>query len=228
MNILIVSRTVMGTRRCIGGVCVDTFDSVRLLREDANNQYNDSFYQIGQLWQLNASRVVNPKAPHVEDLLVKGGRMIRDGVSISDFVDEHWDALCRAGRCWDRELRQTFGGNLRFTGNGSGYINEYHMPSVSTGFWKADRSLSRADGGEKVRFTYGQASLRRLITYVGDAPAPTAISGGSLCRLSLARWWAPEDSDMEERCYLQLSGVYAPGSSARMQSNKGDDWHFPF
>lgn len=217
MNVLIVSRTVMGARRCIGGVCVDILDSVRLLREDGNNQYNDSLYQIGQVWQLNASRVVNPKAPHVEDVLVKRGRMIRDGVSVSEFVDEHWDALCRVGCCWDRELRQTFGGNLRFTGNGSGYINEHHMPSVSTGFWKADGPLSRADGDEKVRFTYGQGSIRRLITYVGDAPAPTAIPGSSLCRLSLARWWRPEDSDMEERCYLQLSGVYPPGSSARMQ-----------
>ncbi|MGH8565888.1 MAG: dual OB domain-containing protein [Gammaproteobacteria bacterium] len=217
MDVLIVSRTVMGARRCIGGVCVDTLDSVRLLREDGNNQYYDSLYQIGQVWQLNASRVIDPRAPHVEDLLVKGGRMIHDGVSISNSVDANWDALSRAGRCWDRELGQTFGGNLGFTGNGSGYINEHHMPSVSTGFWKADRPLSRADDSKKVRFAYGKAWLRRLITYVGDAPAPTAIPRGSLCRLSLARWWSPENSDMEERCYLQLSGVYPPGFSARMQ-----------
>ncbi len=27
-------------------------------------------------------------------------------------------------------------------------------------------------------------------------------------RLSLAKWWKPEDSNVEARCYLQLSGWY--------------------
>jgi hypothetical protein len=45
--------------------------------------------------------------------------------------------------------------------------------------------------------------------YVGleDATAQE-IPQGTLLRLSLANWWAPEDSDYEERCYLQLSGGF--------------------
>ena len=34
------------------------------------------------------------------------------------------------------------------------------------------------------------------------------IPKGKIIRLSLAKWWKPEDSDIELRCYLQLSGWY--------------------
>jgi hypothetical protein len=29
-----------------------------------------------------------------------------------------------------------------------------------------------------------------------------------LVRVSLAGWWKPDDSDIEPRCYLQLSGWF--------------------
>ena len=45
--------------------------------------------------------------------------------------------------------------------------------------------------------------------YVGFADPIERIPKGALVRVSLARWWRPDDApDMEERCYLQLSGWF--------------------
>ena len=50
----------------------------------------------------------------------------------------------------------------------------------------------------------------RGLKYVGEESPIKVIPAGTLVRLSLARWWRPEDSEpnFEERCYLQLSGWY--------------------
>jgi hypothetical protein len=50
------------------------------------------------------------------------------------------------------------------------------------------------------------------ISYVGSVDPLDTIEPGSLIRLSLAHWWKPEDSDDEERCYLQLSGCLIEGN----------------
>ena len=46
------------------------------------------------------------------------------------------------------------------------------------------------------------------IPYVGVEPPPEIIPVGSLVRLSLARWWKPEEKEEDKKCYLQLSGWY--------------------
>ena len=43
---------------------------------------------------------------------------------------------------------------------------------------------------------------------MGFAPKINKIPAGTLIRISLARWWKPDDVDIEHRCYLQLSGWY--------------------
>jgi len=50
--------------------------------------------------------------------------------------------------------------------------------------------------------------VNRRFPYVGFEPKVNLIPAGTLMKISLARWWKPEDSDMSERCYLQLSGWY--------------------
>ena len=55
------------------------------------------------------------------------------------------------------------------------------------------------------------------ISYVGSDEPLNTIEEGSLIRLSLAHWWKPEDSDDEERCYLQLSGCLIQGKGEGMQ-----------
>lgn len=73
------------------------------------------------------------------------------------------------------------------------------------------------------------------IPYVGFEPAVDLIPKGTLVRVSLARWWRPHDSppDMEERCYLQLSGWYevaagAKSQRAEWQNATVDDDDLPF
>ena len=44
--------------------------------------------------------------------------------------------------------------------------------------------------------------------YVGLQPTEDIIPKGTLLRVSLARWWSPNDVEVENRCYLQLSGWY--------------------
>ena len=46
------------------------------------------------------------------------------------------------------------------------------------------------------------------IKYVGLQPTEDIIPKGTLLRVSLARWWSPNDVEVENRCYLQLSGWY--------------------
>jgi hypothetical protein len=90
--------------------------------------------------------------------------------------------------------------------NGKGYfsanINNY--PSHSVGFWISDVDLRYSNGS----YIYENNGISRQIVYKGNQTALQVIPKGRLIRLSLAKWWKPEDSDIEARCYLQLSGWY--------------------
>lgn len=57
-------------------------------------------------------------------------------------------------------------------------------------------------------YIYENNGVSKQIVYKGNQTALEVIPKGRLIRLSLAKWWKPEDSDIEARCYLQLSGWY--------------------
>lgn len=82
------------------------------------------------------------------------------------------------------------------------------VPDRSTGFWIPDRELRLRGGGK--HYNYVKGALQRGLSHVGEAAATRRIPAGTLVRVSLARWWKPEDADpdFEERCYQQLSGWY--------------------
>jgi hypothetical protein len=93
------------------------------------------------------------------------------------------------------------------TSNGSGYISKAGgLPNRSTGYWVPDKPLTL----EGDRYTYPAFAGVRRMSYVGFAPTIATIPAGTLVRVSLARWWRPQDADdsLEERCYLQLSGWF--------------------
>ncbi len=69
-----------------------------------------------------------------------------------------------------------------------------------------DLRLSVDGGGSYYHHVAGYEDRR--LKYVGAERAIPVIPAGTLIRVSLARWWAPEGSEMEERCYVQLSGWY--------------------
>ena len=85
---------------------------------------------------------------------------------------------------------------------------EEGIPSSSVGFWTCNTTLTKVVEGKKIYYFTNNKSKAR-VRYVGLTPPQDKILSGTLVRVSLARWWIPQDSDYDEkRCYLQLSGWY--------------------
>ena len=201
MEVLIVGRTRMaGNARCIGGIASDG-TSIRLLRADGLHWDASIDFQVGQVWDLTYTVASNPVPPHVEDVVVTGSRHLRD---LSDLSR----CLCEGIQPWRGGVDQLFDGLVRFTGNDNGYIcHRVGVPTRSTWFWVPDRDLVLRSDGRHYDYPVGIGMSRGLV-YVGEPPAPARLPAGTLTRVSLARWWSPEDTDVEERCYVQLSGWF--------------------
>jgi len=207
MKIIIVSKTKMATNECVGGISTKSGKFVRLLDQNGNNQPVDCDFEIGEIWDIDFNERYNSNAPHKEDVLITS-KSYTQKVASKENLSE-WVKNSFADKVWNGKPDILFNGMIRFTSSGSGYIShENGVPDFSVGFWISDKNLIRRDFQGKVRYNYPSAGNWRSITYVGkDEPIDT-IPAGTLMRVSLARWWAPEDSDLQERCYLQLSGWY--------------------
>lgn len=207
MKIIIVSKTKMASNECVGGIVIETGKFVRLLDQSGSNQPIDCDFEIGEIWDIEFNERYNSNAPHKEDVLITSKSYTEQRASkenLSNWVQKNFP-----DKVWNGNPDVLFDGMIRFTTSGSGYIShENGVPEFSVGFWISDRNLTRRDYQGKVRYSYPSAGNWRSITYVGkDEPIDT-IPAGTLMRVSLARWWSPDDNDLEERCYLQLSGWY--------------------
>lgn len=203
MKTLIVAKTHMSDAACVGGMIYTSGQSVRLLQADGRNHPKNTDYEVGGVWDLEFEPRSDPTPPHIEDVLVIRRRYLAPQLGMATFLSARTAP-------WKGDPQRLFNGLIRFTQNGSGYIcQRVGLPNCSTGYWIPDYPLTKITGNNKVRYQY-QSKLRTVcITYVGFAPSIDQIEGGTLVRVSLARWWSPPDSpDMEPRCYLQLSGWY--------------------
>ena len=204
MKVLIVAKTRMTGHVCVGGLVIDTGESIRLLRPDGSNQPMDTGYEIGQIWDLDFQPHLETTPPHVEDVHVYKRLPLSQ---VSDL--QHY--LLQQVNPWQGSPDHLFDGLLQNTTNGSGYISRrIGIPGCSTGFWIPDRSLRMVSGGDnRIFYWYSRAHGVRRLRYVGLAPAISEIPIGTLARVSLARWWQPETNpDVEHRCYLQISGWF--------------------
>jgi len=204
MNVLIVAKTRMGEHYCcVGGLDLESTQCIRLLQSNGYNQPVDTPFDVGQIWDLEYARRNDVVPPHVEDVLVGRGKRVGQEPNILEF-------LLQSIELWRGGPEVLFDGMLCATKSGSGYIcEEREIPDRSVGFWMPDMSLMRADFGEKVRYHYPGDCNIRYLTYTGVAGPENSLEAGSLIRVSLARWWKPENQEsQEERCYLQLSGWY--------------------
>lgn len=202
MNVLIVGRTKMGgASRCIGGISHDG-KSVRLLNSNGGHWDTTAPFQIGQIWDMAYTPAATPVPPHTEDVLVSQYQLAGTEPNLLAHL------LTRV-QPWRGGINQVFGGVLDYTSNNNGYICQRRgVPAHSTWFWIPDRDLTlRADGKH---YDYPDGYFSRGLSYVGEPPALPTLQAGTLIRVSLARWWKPDDADpnFEERCYLQLSGWY--------------------
>jgi hypothetical protein len=203
MKVLIVAKTRMGQLACVGGLTRDN-QNVRLLQLDGLSQPLHTDYEIGDLWDMKLLPCQETEPPHVEDVLVNRTACVYLGK-----VKNPKHLLMDRVKIWQGGVTSLYDGLVCFTENGSGYICRWAgLPRQSVGFWLADQALRRVDSEKKIRYQYPRKDGLALITYVGFAQPVEILPVGTLLRVSLARWWKPEGSEMEERCYLQLSGWY--------------------
>ncbi|MDX2190435.1 MAG: hypothetical protein SFY32_11275 [Bacteroidota bacterium] len=205
MDVLIVSKTRMTNAICVGGILADG-RSVRLLDEDGHNQPNDTDFEIKDVWTIEFDERLDKRPPHVEDVLLTKKEFkfkLKETTKMLEFIKEKFKSTV-----WKDGIDNIYGGKIQWTSSGSGYVSEMKdLPDCSTGFWLLDKDLKRSDYAGKVKYKYPFSQWRN-IPFVGCQSPIDLIPAGTLVRLSLARWWSPDGSDDEERCYLQLSGWY--------------------
>lgn len=201
-KVLIVARTHMKDRVCIGGLVLSTNKSIRLLTSDGSKQPSTAVYNVGQWWDLDFQSVAVPTPPHVEDVLVHNAKYIGNQVRLSTFLMERV-------KLWRGGIDQMFDGCLA-SARQSCFISEHITPpNMSTGFWLPDVPLEQAKNphyymlhtNSMVKDEYNVRDQVLYIPYVGCSQALDIIPAGTLVRVSLARWF-------NRKCYLQLSGFY--------------------
>ena len=206
MDVFIVSKTKMKNLVCVGAVSQDG-RYVRMLTENGRNQDKDTQFDIGDVWAIEHKERENIIPPHIEDVLVGNMTYKFTTPTIEKmvlFLEKRLKIKIINGG-----LSQLYDGLLRWTNGGSGYISKrVGVPSNSVGFWVLDKDLTRTEFKGKIKYEYPNSLGYKRITYVGTQESIDVIPEGTLVRVSLARWWSPQNSNIEERCYLQLSGWY--------------------
>jgi len=202
-RVVIVSRTRLGNRLCIGGHDINQdMKSLRLLTRQEENQPADSPLEIGDIWDLEFQPRPTITPPHVEDVLVTAGKHVKRVEDIASYLIDRVTI-------WSDGPEALWDGTLRATPNGRALVlAEGPIPSCSTGYWQPDYSLDRWrwDENSKSYFDYtGPSSIRRF-SWAGVATAPEHIAQWTLVRVSLARYWDPETAPAGY--YAQISGVY--------------------
>jgi len=206
MEVIIVSKTKMASNECVGGI-LENGQFVRLLDEQGSNQPIDCDFEIGDIWEIDFVSRNNATPPHTEDILIEQKTFSQRTFSKSNLAE--WIESDFPNRIWRGSPDILFDNQIRFTSSGSGYVSHSNeVPDISVGFWISDRDLTRRDYNGKIKYNYPTSNSWRNIPYVGKEDPLDIIPAGTLMRVSLARWWSPEDSNEEERCYLQLSGWY--------------------
>lgn len=202
MDVIIVSKTHLTKAACVGGVLANG-RFVRLLDENGYNQPADTVLEIGDVYTITFLEREDTTPPHVEDILVQRKEHKFTFSTIDEMVSYLTDKL--NVKIWEGSTDILFDSKIQWTDGGSGFISEDgDVPDNSVGFWIPERDLTRRDFKGKIKYSY---PIRwRNIPFVGYQKPVDRIPAGTLVRVSLARWWSPDEEP--ERCYLQLSGWY--------------------
>lgn len=201
MEVLILSKTHFGNNVCVGGMVLTNNQYVRLLNPGGWYQFADTQFDIGDIWNIDFSLSNSIREPHNEDVIIRSQTYIRSINNITNFI------LQRGLPIWRGSINNIFDGKLNWAHSGAGFLstNIEDYPSHSVGFWMSDRPL-RYDN-EHYFYPINNFISKKL-KYKGIPQPIDAIPPNVLLRVSLAKWWKPTDSDIEERCYVQLSGWY--------------------
>lgn len=209
-KVLIVSKTKMQHNHvCVGAIDLDKKKSIRLLNEDGFHEIlQDCPYELLQIWDIEYEYTNYRPLPHSEDVAVLSRTFTGETINNQDLIKVLHESNVPL---YQGSLMNIFEKNLRFTSAGKLYISQDSCPPFSTCFWISDSLILKNEINGKVYYHYTATRFPSgfQIPYVGlENATAQEIPQGTLLRLSLANWWAPEDSDCEERCYLQLSGGF--------------------
>ena len=227
-RVIIVSRTRMAAECvCVGGVDIDNHRSLRLLDASGHHETADACpYQIWDIWNIDYYITHKRPNPHTEDANVTR-REKAEKVDVPKMTVNRFASFLESSNIplFRGSLFTVFDGKLKLTDADKMYISKEDVPTYSTCFWVNDkRLLGYTNDRGRWQYRYNDLSNRYgyTISYVGSAEPPADIEAGSLIRLSLAHWWKPEDSNDEERCYLQLSGCLIQIKSEEMIQASGE------
>lgn len=204
MDVLILSKTHMNHGRCCIGGITENGRYVRLLTTTGENQPEDTELLPRQVWEIVFTERPNMIPPHVEDIYIQSMKIkgdLVDEITILKIIEQ------KNVQIWKGSPEILFDGLLKWTANGSGYINEEGVPKHSVGFWISDKQLTKSIYYDKPRYSYRSLDRWYSIPYVGFDKPIEVIPAGTLIRISLARWWNTNGTT-EQRCPLQLSGWY--------------------
>ena len=222
MRVLIVAKTRMGKGACVGGITQDG-KSVRLI--DAHVDAQDGAgreYEVGEVWEVEAHPETETTPPHLENIIVDKKQKLYDLAAPIPIVDRFMPPKAGGPEVLYEGLAQS-------TPVGALYITEKSgIPPYSTSFWRPDRPLTCDTTGKRIRYRYPTEDGGCTLTFVGFQEPLKTIPAGTLLRVSLAHWWRPEDrTDIEKRCYLQLSGWFLEESSRPLHHAEAARRHEP-
>lgn len=201
-EVLIVARTQMGPKYCcIGGLSLPDFKSIRLLKDRGQNQPLDAPYEIGEIWELNFREEPDLLPPHTEDVWVQKRKILTRLPKLAQYLEQNIPKIFPADPSY------LYDGLVQFEYNRP-YVAQPNVPNYSTGFWKTNSKVNKyVDGRGRMR--YRLENGRFNAPYKGLAQPIETIPPNTLIRVSLARWWHPDDiPDQEDRCFVQVSGWY--------------------
>ena len=201
-QVLVVCKTNMERKYCLGGLTLDKLEKIRLLTADGYNQPTDTRFEVGDIWDCRLDTKPALSLPHTEDVRVLRAQPLRRLRNPKAFL---LDTLNHVPSGW----LELFEGKLQAAPSGTTFVSEDKgLPGYAHEFWRPQLPLRRHEERGKVYYVVDGAKRPVRMSYTGVAAAPQVIPAGSLLHLSLARPWAPPDGKIEPRCYLLLSAVY--------------------
>lgn len=101
------------------------------------DQYADTDFDIGDIWDINFTEREYVEPPHIEDIIISTKKFLHKVDDFTNFIENSGIQIFRGSP------NNIFNGLLGWTGSGSGYIgNRNNLPQNSVGFWiSAETSL---------------------------------------------------------------------------------------
>ena len=171
MEVLITSKTHKGKAACVGGMVISNNRFVRLLNPGNWDQYADTDFDIGDIWDINFTEREDVEPPHIEDIIIHSKRFLRKVDNFTNFISNSGIQIFRGSP------NNIFDGLLGWTGSGSGYIgNRNNLPQNSVGFWISDKNLTLDDDEKHYIYPSSNAFSRaKRFPYVGFEPKEELI-----------------------------------------------------